>query len=265
MSRIGKRKIPCPEGVAVTRTDDQLTVKGPKGELSGRIHPFLSIRIDPDGIQVEKNTPQRKADALSGMTRTLIANMVRGVTDGYRRELDIVGVGYRAELSGKSLVFQLGYTGWSGIPDSITTKGLSKSVNIYLMYDFPFKNNPKLSMAFGPGIGSDHILFTKTYVGIKDQTSTMAFKDQRDTNHFKKTKLAAIFLEAPIEFRYSANPETGKGLKMAFGVKVGTLINAHTRNSDFEDKNGNTINAIRTVLQAAASSQKKRVKLEVVS
>lgn len=110
MSRIGKRKVPCPEGVTVTQTDGQLTVKGPKGELSGRIHPFLSIRIDRDGIQVEKNTPQRKADALSGMTRTLIANMVGGVTDGYRRELDIVGVGYRAELSGKSLVLQLGYS-----------------------------------------------------------------------------------------------------------------------------------------------------------
>ncbi len=147
-----------------------------------------------------------------------------------------------ANRANDHLVFQVGYTGWAGIPDTITTKGLSKSVNLYLMYDFPFKNNPKLSMAFGPGIGSDHILFSKTYVGIKDQTSTMAFKDQSDTNHFKKTKLATIFLEAPIEFRYSANPETGKGLKLAFGVKVGTLINAHTRNSDYEDKSGNTIN-----------------------
>lgn len=147
-----------------------------------------------------------------------------------------------ANRANDHLVFQVGYTGWAGIPDTITTKGLSKSVNLYLMYDFPFKNNPKLSMAFGPGIGSDHILFSKTYVGIKDQTSTMAFKDMSDTNHFKKTKLATIFLEAPIEFRYSANPETGNGLKLAFGVKVGTLINAHTRSSDYEDKSGNTIN-----------------------
>lgn len=110
MSRIGKLKIPCPEGVTVTQTDDRLRVKGPKGELSERIHPFLSIRLDPDGIQVEKKTQQRKADALSGLTRTLIANMVKGVTEGYQRNLEIVGVGYRAELSGDSLVFQLGYS-----------------------------------------------------------------------------------------------------------------------------------------------------------
>lgn len=152
---------------------------------------------------------------------------------------DIVNMANRAN---DHLVFQLGYTGWAGIPDTINTKGLSKSINIYLMYDFPFKNNPKLSMAFGPGFSSDHILFTKTGLGIKDQTSTIVFKDLSDTNHFKKTKLATIFLEAPIEFRYSANPETGKGLKLAIGVKVGTLLNAHTRNSDYENKSGSTIN-----------------------
>ena len=147
-----------------------------------------------------------------------------------------------ANRANDHLVFQLGYTGWAGIPDTINTKGLSKSINIYLMYDFPFKNNPKLSMAFGPGLSSDHILFSKTGVGIKDQTNTIVFKDLSDTNHFKKTKLATVFLEAPIEFRYSANPETGKGLKLAIGVKVGTLLNAHTRNSDYENKSGSTLN-----------------------
>jgi large subunit ribosomal protein L6 len=110
MSRIGKRKIPCPKGVTVTQMEDRVTIKGPKGELSERIHPFLGIRVDTDGVQVEKKTPQRKTDALSGLTRTLIANMVRGVTEGYRRELEIVGVGYRAELGEKSLIFQLGYS-----------------------------------------------------------------------------------------------------------------------------------------------------------
>jgi large subunit ribosomal protein L6 len=110
MSRIGKLKIPCPEGVTVTQTDGEVVVKGPNGELSEPLHPFLSLRIDPDGVQVEKKSTQRKADALSGLTRTLIANMVRGVTEGFRRELEIVGVGYRAELSGDSLIFQLGYS-----------------------------------------------------------------------------------------------------------------------------------------------------------
>jgi large subunit ribosomal protein L6 len=110
MSRIGKLKIPCPETVTVSQVDDRVVVKGPNGELSEQIHPFLSVRIDPDGVQVEKDPEQRKADALSGLTRTLIANMVKGVTEGYRRELEIVGVGYRAELAGDGLVFQLGYS-----------------------------------------------------------------------------------------------------------------------------------------------------------
>jgi large subunit ribosomal protein L6 len=110
MSRIGKLKIPCPETVKVSRQDDRIVVKGPNGELSEKIHPFLSIRIESDGIQVEKQPEQRKADALSGLTRTLIANMVQGVTEGYKRELEIVGVGYRAELSGDLLTFQLGYS-----------------------------------------------------------------------------------------------------------------------------------------------------------
>ena len=110
MSRIGKLKIPCPDTVKVSQTDDRIVVKGPNGELSEKIHPFLSIRIDSDGVQVEKDPEQRKADALSGLTRTLIANMVKGVTEGYKRELEIVGVGYRAELSGDALTFQLGYS-----------------------------------------------------------------------------------------------------------------------------------------------------------
>ncbi len=137
---------------------------------------------------------------------------------------------------------QIGYTKWAGIPDSITTKGFSKSFNVYFMFDYPFKTNPKLSMAFGPGIATDHILFSKTYVGIKDNTSTIHFTDQSDTTHFKKTKLATAYLEAPVEFRYSAEPLTGKGLKFAIGVKVGTLLNAHTRNAKLEDKGNTTIN-----------------------
>ena len=87
-------------------------------------------------------------------------------------------------------LLQFGYTSWAGKPDSINTSGLSKSINAYFMFDFPFKTNPKLSMAFGPGIGTDHILFSKTDVGIKDLTSTIYFTDKADTNHFKKTKFA---------------------------------------------------------------------------
>ena len=140
------------------------------------------------------------------------------------------------------LLFQLGYTKWAGQPDSINTGGFSKSINLYFMFDFPFKTNPKLSMAFGPGISSDHIIFSRTHVGIKDNTPSIYFTDQSDTNNFKKTKLATVYLEAPIEFRFSAKPATGDGFKFAVGVKVGTMLTAHTRNAKFQSKSGTTIN-----------------------
>lgn len=140
-------------------------------------------------------------------------------------------------------LIQLGYAGWSGIPDSINTSGFSKAFNVYFMFDFPFKTNPKLSMAFGPGIASDKIKFKKTLVGIKENTALLQFTDQSDTNHFKKSTLATTYLEAPIEFRYSSNPEnSGKSFKFAIGVKVGLLINAHTRNKTFETASGTLIN-----------------------
>lgn len=136
---------------------------------------------------------------------------------------------------------QFGYAGWAGMPDTINKSGFSKSFNVYFLFDFPFKNNPSLSFAFGPGIATDHILFANTHVGIKDATSQIHFTNVSDTNHYKKTKLATAYLEAPIEFRYSADPLHGKGLKAAIGLKVGTMINAHTRNVKFEDKDGNSI------------------------
>jgi hypothetical protein len=139
-------------------------------------------------------------------------------------------------------LFQLGYTSWAGKPDTIVTGGWSKSINAYFMFDFPFKTNPKLSMAFGPGIASDHIIFSKTHVGIRDNTPTLYFTNKSDTDHFRKTKLATVYLEAPVEFRFSAKPETGNGLKFAVGVKVGTMLNAHTRNVRLQNKNNTTLN-----------------------
>jgi hypothetical protein len=140
-------------------------------------------------------------------------------------------------------MIQVGYAGWMGAPDTISTGGFSKVFNVYFMFDFPFKTNPKLSMAFGPGIASDHIQFKKTYVDIKGTTPTLLFTDQSGTNHFKKTKLSTTYLEAPVEFRYSSNPaEPGKSWKAAIGVKVGTMINAHTRNKTLQTSTGSTIN-----------------------
>jgi hypothetical protein len=147
-------------------------------------------------------------------------------------------------LSGRAndhFMIQLGYAGWSGKPDTINTGGFSKSFNVYFMFDFPFKTNPKLSMAFGPGISSDHIQFKKTFVDIKGSSQTLRFTDQSDTNYFKKSKLTTAYLEAPIEFRYSSNPaHDGKSLKFAIGLKIGTMINAHTRNKTLKLTSGRT-------------------------
>jgi hypothetical protein len=157
------------------------------------------------------------------------------------KKKQVINLGNRAN---DHFLIQLGYTGWAKIPDTINTGGFSKSINVYFMFDFPFKSNPKLSMAFGPGISSDNIKFQKTFVGIKENTSTIQFRDQADTNHFKKTKLSTTYLEAPIEFRYSSNPmNPGKSLKFAIGVKVGTMLNAHTANRDLQTSSGSLLNS----------------------
>lgn len=140
------------------------------------------------------------------------------------------------------LILQLGVTNWAKIPDSINTKGLSRSFNAYFMFDFPFKSNPKLSVGIGAGIGTDNIYFDKTYVGIKDITSTLRFQDLSDTSHFKKYKLSTATLEAPVELRFSSKPATpNKSVKIALGVKVGVLLNAHTKGKTWQNASGNTL------------------------
>jgi len=140
------------------------------------------------------------------------------------------------------LLIQIGALGWSGKPDSIKTTGLSRSLNLYFLFDFPFKTNPHFSAAIGAGIGSDQIYFDKTNVGIKDATPVLNFTNQADTNHFKKNKLVTTYLEAPVELRYTFHPEnSGKSFKIAVGAKVGTLLTAHTRSKDFVTKNGSVI------------------------
>ena len=149
------------------------------------------------------------------------------------------------DLSGRPgdhLMMQFGYAQWMGVPDTIAMGGFSKTINMYLMMDFPFKNNPKLSVGIGAGLGSDHIMFSKINIGLKEGGNKLPFTNVRDTNHFKKTKLAVNYVEAPIELRYSAQPATGKGLKVALGIKVGQLINVHTRNAKLQNRSGNLIN-----------------------
>ena len=145
--------------------------------------------------------------------------------------------------SNDHFMFQIGYTSWQGKPDSIHTSGLPRSINLYFLFDYPFKTNPHLSTAIGAGIATDNIYFDETYVGIKDNTATLRFQDQSDTSHFKKYKLASTFAEVPIELRYTFKPEDQKGSwKLALGIKVGTLLNVHTKGKTLQNKNNANIN-----------------------
>ena len=110
MSRVGKKPIPIPKDVKIELKDDLLTVIGPKGELERRIHPRVNISIDHDQIAVSVNDGVKASKSLHGLFRALIANMVTGVNQGFEKALEIVGVGYRAGLSGRTATFHLGYS-----------------------------------------------------------------------------------------------------------------------------------------------------------
>ncbi len=110
MSRIGKKPIPIPEGVTVTIDGSQVTVRGPKGELSRRFDPAMTIEQQDGQIVVTRPTDNRQHRALHGLTRALINNMVVGVSEGYEIRLQIVGTGYRAEMAGEDIRLSLGYS-----------------------------------------------------------------------------------------------------------------------------------------------------------
>ncbi len=110
MSRIGRKPITVPAGVDVTIDGSAVTVKGPKGTLSGTFNSNMSIELDAGIITVSRPNDEKENRALHGLTRTLISNMVEGVSTGFKKELEIVGVGYRAAMEGKSVVLTIGYS-----------------------------------------------------------------------------------------------------------------------------------------------------------
>lgn len=111
MSRIGNKPVPVPKGVEITIADrNAVSVKGPKGQLSQSFTPVLTLVQEDGEVRVERPNDTRDVKALHGLTRSLLNNMVVGVTDGYVRNLEILGVGYRAQLDGKNLVLNVGYS-----------------------------------------------------------------------------------------------------------------------------------------------------------
>ncbi len=141
MSRIGRLPITVPAGVDVKiGADNEVTVKGPKGTLSRKLHSDMIIKLDGAVLTVERPSEDKQHKALHGLTRTLVNNMVVGVTEGFTKELEINGVGYRAQMQGKKLVLSLGYShpveyeAPEGItievpaPNKIIVKGANKEV-----------------------------------------------------------------------------------------------------------------------------------------
>ena len=147
---------------------------------------------------------------------------------------------------GDHIMVQLATDHWSGTPDSIKDhlKGLSRGANVYIMLDKPFKGNPRFSVAFGIGVGTTNMYFSKMEVDLTAGASKLPFNNLDSSNHFKKYKLSTAFLEVPLELRFTADPEkSNKSIKAAIGVKVGTLLNAHTKGKTLQNKSGQSINS----------------------
>ena len=110
MSRIGRKPIAIPAGVTVTVDGNNVTVTGPKGTLNSTVSPLMTVAVEGATVVVSRPDDEAKSRSLHGLTRTLIANMVEGVTNGFTKELEVIGVGYRVEKQGKDLVMNLGYS-----------------------------------------------------------------------------------------------------------------------------------------------------------
>jgi large subunit ribosomal protein L6 len=110
MSRIGKKPIPIPKGVTATVASDAIEVKGPRGALTTPFPPGVTFEVAGGHIQARTVREDKELGKFHGLARSLVANAVRGVTEGFKKELDIVGIGYRAEVKGRQVVFALGYS-----------------------------------------------------------------------------------------------------------------------------------------------------------
>lgn len=143
-------------------------------------------------------------------------------------------------------LIQFGYNGWTQTTDSMNTRGLPHSFNMYFMFDLPFKTDPRFSVGIGAGLGTDNVYFSKTYIDIAgNSNSTLVFQDVSNAEHYKKYKLETTYLEAPVELRFSSNPlNSNKSWKGAVGLKVGTLLAASTKGKTLLNSSGQTLNSI---------------------
>lgn len=147
--------------------------------------------------------------------------------------------------AGDHIMLQLGSDIWMNAPDSITghKKGLSRGANVYVMMDKVFKADKRFSVGIGLGVSSSNMYFKNYQVDIISTNSKLPFVNLDSSNRFKKYKLTTAFLEVPVELRFTKDPENeGKTIKAAIGVKVGTLVNVHTKGKTLQNKSGGTVN-----------------------
>ena len=169
MSRIGNKPITVPEGVEVKLDGQHITVKGPKGTLERDIHKNMTVAVDGNIITVSRPDDEAENRSLHGLTRTLISNMIEGVLNEYKRELEINGVGYRAQLKGKTLVLSLGYShpvemeAPEGItfevpaPNQIIVKGIDKEQVGQVAAVIRTKRPPEVYRGKGIKYAEEHI------------------------------------------------------------------------------------------------------------
>ena len=142
-------------------------------------------------------------------------------------------------------MLQLATNFWNGTPDSISKyqKGFNRSANVYVMFDKAFKSNQKFSGAIGVGVSTANMYFDKMEVKIGAFNSELPFIRTDTGNHFKKYKLSTAYLEAPLELRFMSNPANpNKSFKGAVGIKIGTLVNVHTKGKLLENSAGTKLN-----------------------
>lgn len=169
MSRIGNKPITVPAGVEVTLEGNNITVKGPKGTLTKELHKNMEVSIDANVITVKRPDDEALNRSLHGLTRTLINNMIEGVTNQFTRVLEVNGVGYRAQLRGKKLVMNLGYShpvemdAPEGItfevpnPNQIIVKGIDKEVVGQTAAVIRTKRPPEVYRGKGIKYAEEHI------------------------------------------------------------------------------------------------------------
>jgi hypothetical protein len=190
-----------------------------------------------------KNNPPPPSKDTTVVNKTLLAPAATPATaDGGKPKKDWSKINL-TKRSADHFMFQLGYDNWAGKPDSIHIQGFNRSANFYVMFDFPFKTDPRLSIGAGLGIGSSNIFFhQQTVLVAAVGAGTLGFPSEEGGEHWKKYKLVTTYLEAPVELRFALDPEhMDNSWKFAIGVKVGLMLSAYTKAKDRQNAANQTI------------------------